>query len=46
MEPKCEYHKDCVAPVVAKIGLPGEKAIWTCQEGFWQWRQSKGESAS
>ena len=38
---KCEYHDNCDKPVVAKIGLPYTTAIWTCLDGFWEWRKIK-----
>jgi hypothetical protein len=40
-EISCQWQADCPEPVVAKIGLPTDKAIWVCLKHFNEWRESK-----
>lgn len=32
--PGCQAHEGCAEPVVARVGLPGPRAMWVCAEGF------------
>lgn len=38
---KCEIHKDCESPAVAKVGLPSKDAVWVCLRGFDDYQEGK-----